>query len=197
MLNTFPADLQLMSEEQLCRLAGNAGDNDAFSLLVQRCIPMIRLQASKFHHRHLDAEDLVQEGILGLLSAVQTYRDDGQASFRTYAAVCIRRRMISAIRRAGADLSVIDSLDDTGESEPVAQEENSDPAHMLVRREDTQRLYNQLRQILTPLEYQVLMYHLGEYSYEETAHALNIGEKAVDNAMQRVRRKLSTFTASL
>lgn len=196
-MNISPADLELLSEEQLCRLARDVSDNDAFALLVQRCTPMIRLQASRFRGGRLDAEDLVQEGILGLLSAVQTYREGGQATFRTYASVCIRRRMISAVRRAGIDPSGTDSLDEAGETEPAAQEETSDPAHMLVRREDTKRLYSRLRQLLTPLEYQVLMYHLGAYSYEETAHALNIGEKTVDNALQRVRRKLSTFTTSI
>lgn len=196
-MNISPADLESLSEEQLCRLAQDVPDSDAFSLLVQRCTPMIRYQAARFHHRHLEAEDLVQEGILGLLSAVQTYRDNKQASFRTYASVCIRRRMISAVRRAGIDPAEIDSLDEGGETEPVAQEETSDPVHMLVKREDTQQLYSRLRQLLTPMEYQVLMYHLGAYSYEEIAHVLNIEEKAVDNALQRVRRKLSRFTTSI
>lgn len=196
-MNTSPADLESLSEEQLCRLARDVNDNDAFSLLVQRCTPMLRQQASQLRSSSLDAEDLVQEGILGLLSAVQTYREGGQASFRTYASVCIRRRMISAVRRAGFDPTGVDSLDEAGETEPAAQEETSDPAHLLVRREDTKRLYSRLRQLLTPLEYQVLMYHLGAYSYEEIARALNIGEKTVDNALQRVRRKLSTFTTSI
>lgn len=196
-MNTSPAELESLNEEQLCGLARDAADNDAFSLLVRRYTPTLRSLAARFRHSHLDGEDLIQEGVLGLLSAVQTYREDGQASFRTYAGICIRRRMISAVRQAGVEPAGMDSLDEVPQAEPADQEETSDPARLLDRREDTQRLYGRLQELLTPLEYQVLMYHLGAYSYGETAQVLNIGEKAVDNALQRIRRKLSTFHTSI
>ena len=134
-MNASRVDLESLSEEQLCRLARDVSDNDAFPILVQRCIPMIRLQAKGFSCNRLDTDDLIQEGILGLLSAVQTYQDGGKASFHTYAAVCIRRRMISAVRRAR-----IHSTNDPGNNEPFDQEAASDPAHLLVRREDMKRL---------------------------------------------------------
>ena len=92
--------LETLSDEQLAGLA-EAGSEEAFSLLVGRCSSMIQAQARRYRGTHLDAEDMAQEGFLGLLSAVQTYRETKKTSFRTYASVCIRHRMVSAVRRAG------------------------------------------------------------------------------------------------
>ncbi len=190
--NSAGPQLETLCDEQLARLAG-AGNEEAFSLLIERCSPMIRMQAKRYLVSNLDAEDLAQEGFLGLLSAVRTYDPEKKASFQTYASVCIRHRMVSALRRAGGEPPVPD-FDPEEEAEAAAiGGQGEDPAMLVVRREDTLRLQEWLEHILTPLEKRVLFYHLGAYSYEEIAQKLEIGPKTVDNALQRIRRKLSKF----
>jgi RNA polymerase sporulation-specific sigma factor len=176
------------SEEQLLALA-KAGDEQAFSLLVERCETMIRSQAIRLRTPRLESEDLVQEGLLGLLSAVRTYQPAGGASFSTYASVCVRNRMMSAIRRRSGEqqeFPVEDAVLD-GEIGGAAQ----DPAVMMAERENYEHLLDQLRTLLTKLEYDVLMRYLNGDAYETIAAALQTDTKAVDNALQRVRRKLT------
>ena len=187
------ADLEALTDEQLALLA-HEGCEDAFSQLVQRCASIVR----RYRSVQLEAEDLEQEGLVGLLSAVRTYQESGGASFRTYASVCIRRRMLSAVRRAGAAKQIpsseLISMDEGGASleEPAVP---TDPAVLLQQREDADRFQNRLKETLTQLEYQVLMLYLGAYSYEEIAQLLHSTSKAVDNALQRVRRKLTAVLA--
>lgn len=153
---------------------------------------LVRRHAAMYRSVQLEAEDLEQEGLVGLLSAVRTYQESGGASFRTYASVCIRRRMLSAVRRAGAAKQIpsseLISMDEGGASleEPAVP---TDPAVLLQQREDADRFQNRLKETLTQLEYQVLMLYLGAYSYEEIAQLLHSTSKAVDNALQRVRRQ--------
>ena len=131
-------------------------------------------------------------GLLGLLSAVGTYRPDGTASFATYASVCVRHRIISAVKRAGSlrnvPPSAMESWDD-GDFEGLPNGQ-ADPERMLLEREEAARMRERLKAVLTELEYQVLMLYLSAYSYEEIAARLHVGAKTVDNALQRVRRKL-------
>lgn len=187
--NSAGPQLETLSDEQLAGLAG-AGNEEAFSLLVGRCSSMIQAQARRYRNAHLDAEDMAQEGFLGLLSAVQTYRESKKASFRTYASVCIRHRMVSAVRRAGEEPPVpdFDPEEDVGSA---GRQDGVDPALLVMQREEALRLQAWLEHILTPLEKRVLFYHLSAYSYEEIAQKLEIGPKTVDNALQRIRRKLS------
>ena len=191
------ADLEALTDEQLALLA-HEGCEDAFSQLVQRCASIVRRHAAMYRSVQLEAEDLEQEGLVGLLSAVRTYQESGGASFRTYASVCIRRRMLSAVRRAGAAKQIpsseLISMDEGGASleEPAVP---TDPAVLLQQREDADRFQNRLKETLTQLEYQVLMLYLGAYSYEEIAQLLHSTSKAVDNALQRVRRKLTAVLA--
>ena len=183
-----------LTDEQLAVLVRDSSE-EAFSLLVARCTGMIQHLAASFRGSSVDAEDLAQEGLLGLLSAARTFREDGGAAFRTYASVCIRRRMLSAVQRAGEEpeLSRTGWMDaEHTECSDVPGAAEIDPAQLVVQREDMQRLDNRLREILTSLEYEVLMLYFGAYTYEEIAQRLGIRTKAVDNALQRIRRKLAS-----
>ncbi len=175
-----------LSDEELVVLARDKND-EAFTLLVSRCSGMLRALSAKYCTGSLESEDLVQEGLLGLLSAVQTYKPSAGVAFRTYAYACARNRMVSALRhRDGVEAEPLDD-----EDEPLILSNNDDPASLLVRQEELQQLCERLRAGLSPLEYRVLMAHLGGYSYREIAKRLGITEKAVDNARQRLRRKLA------
>lgn len=178
-----------MSDAALAALAAG-GSSDAFDLLTRRLAPMMNSLSARYGNvLGLDEQDLLQEGLLGLFAAVHAYREDG-GSFFSFAATCVRNRMLSLVRRhlpAGefeaADAEeMLSSIPDMGQA---------DPAALLIKQEDARRLYGRLRERLTPMEYRVLAAHLAEKSYKEIAKELAITEKAVDNALQRVRQKLS------
>ena len=185
------ASSETVSDEQLVGLA-RAGDEDAFLLLVARCMPMLNSLSRKYHSSQTESEDLVQEGLLALLTAVRTYGEGKRASFRTYAYTCARNRMISVWRRFGG-IPETESMSDADER--LAPNDTTDPALLLLRREHWELMHERLRALLSPVEYEVLMLYLGSYSYREIADRLRIGTKAVDNALQRLRRKLASSLA--
>lgn len=179
-----------MTDEELVMLAREKNE-DAFVQLVSRYSSVLRKQAVKYRNAQIESEDLVQEGLLGLLSAVQTYRDAQQATFSTYAYACMRNRMVSALRRivgwqnsAEAECFCADELYKTSPAN------DGDPVAFLVEQEEMDLLKKRLQVSLTNLEYRVLMLHLSAYSYHEISEKLQISPKAVDNALQRLRRKL-------
>lgn len=169
------------------------GSEDAFSQLAAHYAPMIQKLATRFRNPLIDAEDLIQEGMLGLFSAAHHFQN-GSSEFSAYAFVCVRHRMLSAISRASRrqdhPLSDEDWKQEM-ERSSLEREEDVDPVQQLLRREEEERLSSQLREWLSEREYQVLLLYLDAYSYEEMAKQLGISAKAVDNALQRVRKKLS------
>lgn len=173
-----------MDDHTLPILRAAAGDRDAFAAIIERMTPLLHTQLSGFHGRGIEDEDLAQEALMGLLAAVRSYRPDGGASFTTYATTCIRNRLLSAVRRSTPQEMHLD--EDVDLPDP-----NSDPALRLQEQETLDSLLARLRQRLTPLEYSVLLLRLSNHSYEEIATRLGVSKKAVDNAVQRLRRKLS------
>ena len=169
--------------------AAAAGDEEAFAVIVHRMMPMIRAQLHSFTPAEADREDLLQESLLGLLSAVRSYRPDGGASFQTYAFTCIRHRLISLLRRSGVRSQVEQPLEE--DTQATTDADDADPASRIVAQEAADGLHRQLQQRLTPLEYEVLLARLDGRSYEEIAAGLGVSKKAVDNAVQRLRRKMS------
>lgn len=164
-----------------------AGDEEAFAVLMQRMAPLIHSQVRSFRCAGTEDEDLAQEALLGLLAAVRSFRPDGGASFTTYATTCIRRRLISVVRHSGSRALREQSLED----DPDLPDSAADPALRLQEQEGAEALLQKLHQRLTPLEYKVLLLRLSDCSYEETAARLGTTKKAVDNAVQRLRHKLS------
>ena len=162
------------------------GDEEAFAVILRRMRPLISAQIAAFPALAFCEDDVRQECLVGLLSAVRTYRPDGGAAFTTYATTCIRRRLISLSRQTGARLDREQSL---GEEDPADEEE--DPADRTVEREAVARLRALAQSRLTPLEYRVLTARLDGLPYAEIARRLGITVKAVDNAVQRLRRKFS------
>lgn len=164
-----------------------AGDQDAFAAVVRRMTPLIHDRIRRHRGAGIEDEDLAQEALMGLLAAVRTYRPDGGAAFTTYATACISHRLQSAVRkaapRADHELPLMEELDLT---DPAA-----DPALRLQEQDDLAELLARLRGRLTPLEYSVLLLRLSDCPYEAIARRLDISKKAVDNAVQRLRRKMA------
>ena len=168
--------------------AAAAGDETAFAAVVRRMMPLMRAQMRRYGQTGLDEDDLWQECLLGLLAALRSYRPDGGAAFTTYASACIRNRLVSLARTGGIRAERELPLE---EEEVVPDTEEDDPAERVVAQEEASRLHAQLRERLTPLEYDVLMARLSDLSYEEIAARLGVSKKTVDNAVQRLRRKLA------
>lgn len=169
----------------LCEAA--AGDEEAFSHIVQRMMPLIHAQVRHFRCIGIEDEDLAQEALLGLLAAVRSFRPEGGAVFTTYATACIRHRLTSVVRQNGDRLLREHPL----EEEPELADVTGDPALRVQAQEEATALLQQLQERLTPLEYKVLLLRLSNLSYREIACRMQVSEKAVDNAVQRLRRKLS------
>lgn len=187
--NTFER-MEQFTDSQLARLAGG-GNSDAFMELAVRYLPLIRARAERFRGAMLETDDLCQEGLMGLLNAARTYDSAGEASFRTYAGVCVGNRMIMACRAAGSrkNLPMHDfiSLSDGGAE---VQDSTSNPENVLIDSEAVQMMRQRMKQALSPLEQKVLMLFLDGCSYRRIAERLRITSKAADNALQRVRLKL-------
>ena len=164
-----------------------AGDQEAFALLVHRMMPLIHAQVHSCRCVGTEDEDLAQEALMGLLAAVRTYRPDGGASFTTYATACIRHRLLSVARRYGPRADREQSLEDS----PELPDPTVDPALLLMDKEELDGLLHRLRTRLTETEYRVLLLRLGDCSYAEIATRLGVTVKSVDNAVQRMRRKLT------
>ncbi len=169
--------------------AAAGGDEEAYAAVALRMAPIIHATVCNFENLGLDTDDLKQEASLGLLAAVRTYRPDGGASFTTYATTCIRNRLTSVARRHGARIRTEQPFEEDGD---LPADADSDPARRMLEQESLTRLQKQLRQRLTDLEYRVLLARLSDLSYDEIARQLGVSKKAVDNAVQRVRRKIST-----
>ena len=176
------------NQELLPIEAAANGDEEAFAAIARRMAPVLRSTVQSFASLGVDADDLEQEASLGLLAAVRTFRPDGGAAFTTYATTCMRNRLTSMARRHGAITRTEQPLD---EDNNLPADTDSDPARRMLEQEDLSRLQAQLRQRLTDLEYQVLLARLTDLSYDEIAARLGVSKKAVDNAVQRLRRKMT------
>jgi RNA polymerase sporulation-specific sigma factor len=173
------------------------GDERAFNELVMRYLGRISFIARKYSARGYDHKDFVQEGLVGLFHAARSYRTDSEGSFAGYAMLVAERRFISIIRRQSALRSVPDTaiVDiDSLTSEPADSSKN--PEEELMLREQLSHVYARLRETLSKREFEVLGLYVDGLSYSSIAERLGITTKAVDNALQRVRRKVSGFDMS-
>jgi len=187
----------ILTDEQLLSLARQR-EAGAEEELAQRYHRMVRACARPFFLRGGDSEDLIQEGMLGLLSAIREFDIDKGASFKTYAEICIRNRIQSAIRSASRKkhaplndgVSLDEVLSDESQSLGVQYFQRS-PEEQVLARETEKEFVTAYSQRLSKLEGQILRLYLDGLSYQEIAAATGRDGKAVDNAVQRIRRKLA------
>jgi RNA polymerase sporulation-specific sigma factor len=195
-------DLQLV-------LKARNGDSAALDALMRRYTTFVRLKASSYFLAGGDSDDLLQEGLIGLYKAVRDFRPDKETSFRSFAELCVTRQIITAIKTATrfkhAPLNTYVSFSHT----PSGQEADSectlgdalpgprvnDPAICVISTEELQSLVFCLGTSLSPLESDALRLYLEGSSYEEMAEDLGCDTKTIDNALQRVKRKILTHQA--
>ena len=191
-----------LEDLQLALKARN-GDGVAMDQLIRRYTGFVRLKASSYFLAGGDAEDLIQEGLIGLYKAVRDYRTDKETSFRSFAELCVTRQIITAIKTATrfkhAPLNTYVSFSHT----PAGQEDGDctlgdalpgpnvdDPVVCVISTEELQSLVFCLGTGLSPLESDALRLYLEGNSYEEMAEGLGCDTKTIDNALQRVKRKV-------
>lgn len=180
-----------------------SGNELAFTALTERYAALIRSITSKYNISGLESEDLTQEGLLGLLSAANTYRHDGGASFKTYAGLCINRNIISLLRCCGSSKGkplndYISLYDDGVEQSMLDNQEN--PENLVISKEEQRELQDlneRMCEHLSKTEVRVLDLYLAGKSYRQIADSLSVTEKSVDNALQRVRRKLKIHISGI
>ena len=189
---------QSESDEVLCALAA-AGDRIAEETLVMRYGRLVRMCARPFFLAGGDSEDLIQEGMFGLLKAIREFTPDRDASFRTFAEVCIRNRVRSAIAAAsrGKHTPLNESISlehdiDNG----VPSNSQYGPEELLIGREEYLERIESLKVQLSGFESTVLASYLRGLSYQEIADQLQRPRKSVDNAVQRIRRKVAQHFSS-
>ena len=149
-----------------------------------------------------DIEDLVQEGMIGLYKAIKGYNGHKETSFKTFALLCIKHQIQTAIKRANTNknkpLSSAVSLqsftsgnsNETLDFLPMELVLDNTPAEKIIDKENYQNLKKEIKKILSPLEYDVLKFYLQGFSYKEIAKNLNITEKSIDNSLSRIKTKL-------
>ena len=177
-------ELVNLSDRELIGLF-KQGNQNAFHQLAFRYMFVIKKRAYDLQNSTADTDDLVQEGFLGLYNAVNTYNEAGGAAFRTYASICIRNKMISAVRTASNDICA----EELSEDIPVRPE--TEPENAFIIKEDFARLIKRIEKSLSKSEKKVLSLYLDGKSYDDIASELNKSRKFCDNAMQRVRKKLA------
>lgn len=192
-------DYATYSDAEL-QTAASSGDRLAEEVLVERYMRLVRSCARPLFLAGGDSEDLIQEGMFGILSAIRQFDPKAGASFRTFAEHCVRTRLLSAVKSASRlkhlplnDGLSLEQLSEDSDAHMSAMSEilHQNPEDLILARERTEELYAELSQCLSKLEKQVLDLYLKGLSYREIAQVLKRDEKAIDNAVQRIRRKLA------
>jgi RNA polymerase sporulation-specific sigma factor len=181
------------------------GSAAAYDAIVRRYYGFVRLKASSYFLAGGDGDDLVQEGLVGLYKAVRDYRSDRESSFRNFAELCITRQIITAVKTASRNkhaplnryLSFSSTPGGGADSEPTLDEilpgpTAHDPANQVVSSDELRALVACLSTVLSELESRVLGLYLDGHSYQEIGEQLGCEAKTVDNALQRVKRKVAT-----
>ncbi|MCL6625975.1 MAG: RNA polymerase sporulation sigma factor SigH [Alicyclobacillus shizuokensis] len=195
-----------MTDEELVA-AVHRGDNAALEFLVHKYRNFVRAKARSYFLIGADREDIVQEGMIGLFKSVRDYREDKLTSFKAFAELCVTRQIITAIKTAtrqkhiplnsyvSLDKPIYDEDSDRTLLDVLSTVRVSDPEDMVIHQEEFDAIEVTMSELLSDLERKVLMLYLDGRSYQEIAVDLDRHVKSIDNALQRVKRKLEKYLA--
>lgn len=195
------ADFSKMSDDRLIELS-QSGNEEALETILVRYKPLVYKKSQPYYLAGGDDDDVVQEGLIGLYKAVMSFDKDKFPLFNVFAGVCIERRILSAVKKASRKkhnpLNTYVSLSNTdGDGAETVSVQNvvnnpisENPENILIEREAVSLLEDRINDALSSFEMQVLLCHMNGRTYKETAQILGRDIKAVDNAVQRVKKKL-------
>ena len=192
-----------LSDEEVAVLA-QGGDGQALAYLLNKYKNFVRSKARSYFLIGADHEDIVQEGMIGLYKAIRDFQPDRLASFRSFAELCVKRQIITAIKAAtrqkhvplNSYVSLNKPLYDEESDRPlldVIEGRVTNPEDLYISQEDLAGIQSQIDELLSDLERQVLEAFMDGKSYQEIAELLGRHVKSIDNALQRVKRKLFKF----
>ena len=194
-------------EDLLAHIRGERGD-EALDYLINKYRNFVRSKARSYFLIGADREDIVQEGMIGFFKAIRDYRPDKLSSFRAFAELCVTRQIITAIKTAtrqkhiplnsyvSLNKPIYDEDSDRTLLDVLAGARISDPEELVISREEFVDIEQKMEEILSDLEWRVLMSYLDGKSYQEIAVDLHRQVKSIDNALQRVKRKLEKYMES-
>ena len=196
-----------LTDEELISMFRD-GDQDAMEMLLNKYKGMVLGKARSMFILGGDSDDLIQEGMLGLFKAVRDYDCGRDASFRTFAQLCVSRQLYTAVTASSrkkhlplnSAISLSQPLGETDSEENgevlvdcLEADVSTNPEEYMIEREEAESLEEKIEKELSPFEKQVLELHLTGMGYVEIAHVLNRDEKSTDNALQRIRTKLKKW----
>jgi RNA polymerase sporulation-specific sigma factor len=201
---------QLQVEDGYLIALAKQGNPDAYDRIVRRYYGFVRLKASSYFLAGGDSDDLIQEGLVGLYKAIRDYRSDRESSFRNFAELCITRQIITAVKTATRNKHVplnqyvsfsSATAGSGGDTEPTLDEmlpgpSVNDPVNQVISSEELRALVACISTVLSELESRVLSFYLEGSSYEAIGRRIGCDSKTVDNALQRVKRKIGQHLAS-
>ena len=194
---------RLMTDEVLAGLA-QAGDREAEDILIRRYVEMIRGKAHLYFIVGADSEDVIQEGMIGLFKAIHDYSGNREATFKTFAELCINRQILTAVKTASRrkhqplndSVSLSTPVDETGGGtleESLGGDMASNPEAVFMENTLSSLLTDENSTLFSSMERKVLKEYLEGKKYPEIAQSLGKSYKAVDNAMQRIRKKINEY----
>lgn len=198
------ARFQQMNDEQVVEMC-HQGDSEAEEYLLNKYKNFVRAKARSYFLIGADHEDIVQEGMIGLYKAIRDFKPEKLSSFRAFAELCITRQIITAIKTAtrqkhiplnsyvSLNKPLYDEESDRTLLDVIMEGRISDPEELIINRENLGNIHNKINEVLSGLEQEVLQAYLDGKSYQEIADALGRHVKSIDNALQRVKRKLEKY----
>ena len=194
-----------MADEQVVKLAQEDGDGAALEYLLNKYKNFVRTKARSYFLIGADHEDIVQEGMIGLYKAIRDYRAEKLSSFRAFAELCVTRQIITAIKTAtrqkhiplnsyiSLNKPIYEEDSDRTLLDVITEEGVSNPEEMIIDREDLSLIEGRIGQMLSGLEKDVLVRYMEGKSYVEIADEMGRHVKSIDNALQRIKRKLLKY----
>ncbi len=198
------SDYEYKSDEDVVEYF-REGDSEALEFLINKYRNFVRAKARSYFLIGADREDIIQEGMIGLYKSIRDFRVDKQSSFKAFAELCITRQIITAIKTAtrqkhiplnsyvSLDKPIYDEDSDRTLLDVICGSQVSDPEELIINQEEFVGLEDKMSEILSDLERKVLMLYLDGRSYQEIAVDLKRHVKSIDNALQRVKRKLERY----
>lgn len=190
-----------LTDEELVEQV-HLGNTDALDFLISKYRLFVKAKARSYFLIGADKEDIIQEGMIGLYKAIRDFKEDKLASFRAFAELCITRQIITAIKTAtrqkhiplnsyvSLDKPIYDEESERTLMDIITSPISDDPEYLMINREDYLYLEEKMAEVLSELEQQVLVRYLEGQSYNEISEELDRHVKSIDNALQRVKRKL-------